>query len=351
MIQKRAKEAWSESTFGWLTTLAIAHPDPPADDGSHEDQLRHVSHVSINSVRGVVAETIGLLLHTRVGDMGCLKSAIDSLLIDSHVAVRAAAIGLAVPFLNDERTVAMEIFLRACDHPDERVLQSRHIDTFLSYVLLDATDQVRPVVERMLRSPNTETSKRGASWVVEVWTHKYLWKDLYQTAISGSLSQKSGAITNLALAILDNRGGDGAVFDLLTFFDDPEKEARDLAASVFRYDRFFQHSGAVAIVNAFIKSKAFLDNIDDFLYGLNDEAVSLRPFAGILAAIAAKLDSTDGIEKRSIRQIYDMGLLAGLLLRLYEQSDGDAVCRGICLDAWDQLLQHGGQEVLEKMDQ
>jgi hypothetical protein len=157
-------------------------------------------------------------------------------------------------------------------------------------------------------------------------------------------------VKNLIHGIVHGRGGNRAVDLLIAFFDDPDEKVRNIAANAFRYAQFFNCAYAVFIAEAFVHSKALANNLNDFLYGIHDETISLRPFATALKQIAISVVSpTDDSRQRS-RHATDTGLLAGLLLRLYEQSQDDKSSRTICLDAWDQLLQHIGFGVLEKID-
>ena len=65
-------------------------------------------------------------------------------------------------------------------------------------------------------------------------------------------------------------------------------------------------------------------------------------FAGPLAAEARDYRT---------RRPLDAGLLAKVLLRLYEQSEYDRQLRRKCLDAWDGLLRQGlGYDVLQNID-
>ena len=76
--------------------------------------------------------------------LGLLRSAIDSLLDDPHPAVRAAAVGLALPLFNIKREDAVDAFLRACSHQDDAVLLAYDLNHFLRYTILDFADRLRP---------------------------------------------------------------------------------------------------------------------------------------------------------------------------------------------------------------
>jgi hypothetical protein len=356
LIRKRPDEPWTDETLRQLVDIAINNPDPKIDEyavhrGNGNEMKPARLDTSLNCVRGAATETICALLFTQRDRISLFKPAIDSLVNDPHDAVRIAAVGLALPIRNSDRRRGAETFALACSHPDYHVLESHHIDEFLSYALLENSDLLLPIINRMLSCPDSKIVERGANWVGEAWLHKGQWPELFDQVISGSSSQRLGVLAAIVRAVLDDRGGERALALLTRAFDDAEQEVRDKAASIFRHGKFFNHALAVRITEVFINSKALDNNIDDFIYGLHDETISLRPFASALALIAKELTTPVDDQMRALRRTTNTSMLAGLLLRLYEQSENDPQCRRLCLDAWDKLLQENSWGVLEKLDE
>ena len=72
-------------------------------------------------------------------------------------------------------------------------------------------------------------------------------------------------------------------------------------------------------------------------------------FASLADRFAGPL-ATEARDRRTRRPL-DAGVLAKVLLRLYEQSEHDRALRRRCLDAWDGLLREGiGYDVLHNID-
>ena len=89
------------------------------------------------------------------------------------------------------------------------------------------------------------------------------------------------------------------------------------------------------------------------LHGLERLAKPLRPYAAVVCALADRFAGPLAVEARDhrTRRPLDAGLLAKVLLRLYEQSEHDRVLRRRCLGAWDSLLREGiGYDVLRNVD-
>jgi hypothetical protein len=351
-LRKRSQEEWSNLTLQHLLELGRKHYDPARLEFTVHQMIGKESipdpvSTSINCVRGAAASVLSEFLYTRVTRLPLFQQAIGTLIQDPHVAVRISSVGLAVPVLNLDRALAMQIFLKACDHPDDQVLRSDHTDYYLRYALFDDPERLCPLIRRMLDCNIEEVAERGANWVAEAFTHKKQWGDLFAKAAAGTPAHRCGVLGSVMRAMLDDRGGEAVLNLYIKYFDDESKKVRDKAASIFRSDKFFKHTLAVSISEAFTKSSAFGENIDDFLYGIQDEAIPLKPFAPTLKAISELLPSPASAGQR----FTDTGLLATLLLRLYEQAEGDVECRKICLDAWDKLLQQQGWGVLDKLDQ
>jgi hypothetical protein len=160
----------------------------------------------------------------------------------------------------------------------------------------------------------------------------------------------AGAVSN-AVA----RGHDRpAVLDRLrSLFDDPEKGVRDVASAVFREAEFFDQPSAVQLAEAFLRSRALDDNVDDLLHGLEGLTGLLKPYAPVICGLADRFAGPLAAEARDIRthRPLEAGLLAKVMLRLYEQSEYDRRLRRSCLDAWDGLLRQGiGHDVLQNID-
>ena len=146
---------------------------------------------------------------------------------------------------------------------------------------------------------------------------------------------------------------DAVMERLCTLFDDSEKSVRDAAASVFRSGVLFERDSTVALAKKFVESRALDDNVDDLLHGLEQLAWPFRPYAMVLSAVVDRFTGPLAAEARDYRtrRPIDAGVLAKVLLRLYEQSERDRPLRRRCLDAWDGLLHEGiGYDVLVHID-
>jgi hypothetical protein len=360
----RAEADWTDDAMLLLVKLASGHSDPLPGHYSIRRARRRDSNdagadrpdvemSAINCVRGAAAGAIKSLLFHNPERLRILRPAVDSLLGDPHAAVRVAAVGLAVPLLNVDRKAALDAFLRACAHPDDEVLGGRDLNHFLSYTILDHADRLQPLIDRMVASSIGDVAKAGAIWAAVAWSHRELLQDTALTCVGGSVWQRIGLAEGLAGAVARGRCHEAALGRLQTLFDDPEKAVRDVASRVFREEGLFETASAVALAEAFLRTRALDDNVDDLLQGLERQTKSLRPYSAVVCALADRFAGPLAAEARDhrTRRPLDAGLLAKLLLRLYEQSESDRGLRRSCLGAWDGLLRERlGYDVLRNVD-
>ena len=92
----------------------------------------------------------------------------------------------------------------------------------------------------------------------------------------------------LAHSLAEGRGGEEAADALAALFDDESEDVRNTAAAVFRRDELFGRPLAVALTEAFARSRAFAGNTDDLLWGLDRFGGSLQPYAAAVTAIVGR---------------------------------------------------------------
>ena len=363
-VCKRGDGAWTDATLERIVQLATSHPDPPAGDyavlrrhqtggAAGAQQQPDLFLSSINSVRGVAAEAIQSLLVYRRDKLDLFRPAVDALIADPHPSVRVAAIGLALPLWNLDQGDAVRVFLTACSHRDDAVLQSPDVANFLRYAVLRHSESVGPLIRRMMGSANADVSRAGAAWVSVIWAHTAAWRDEFDRCAGGHADFRRGVAEALAFAVASGCDNQAAADRLATLFNDPDKNVRAQAARFFRCNDAFAQQVTPRLAESFVASPAMDDNIDDLLFGLEHQNGDLRPFASPLLTAVERFAGPLAIEARDIRTARPLhaDMLAKLLLRLYDQSENDRPLRLRCLNAWDRLLsERVGFDILRHID-
>ncbi|MDX2039414.1 MAG: hypothetical protein SFX72_22400 [Isosphaeraceae bacterium] len=365
VIRERHDCDWRDDIVQLLSRLATDHADPLSgpdavtrarnlDPEGESGVWSDVELTSINCVRGAAAGAIKALLFDQPNRLGMLQAAVDSLVDDPHAAVRAAAVGLALPIYNIDRAKAVDVFLRACEHPDDQVLTAYDLRRFLGYTILEFAETLRPLIDRMVNSKLGNVAKLGAAWAALGWVHRGHFDDIMSDRAERTRWQRVGVAEALANAVSEGHDSSDVLERLQALFDDSEKEVRDAASGVFRVASFFDRvSSAPSVADAFLGSEALDDNVDDLLHGLEEFSGSLKPYSSVICGLADRFAGPLASEARDYRtrRPLDAGQLAKVLLRLYEQSEDDRKLRRRCLDAWDVLLRQGiGHDVLQNVD-
>ena len=199
---------------------------PPSDGQSHEDKI---SDVGLNSTRGGVAIAISRLIRHKPGYIERLRPTLEQMVRDPSPGVLAwVAQTLRLVAVHDPE-FAMRHFLRL-NFSDERLLATRHVRGFVRERLVDHFADLRPFLQRMLRSREPETREGAASLACLAHLHGEAASDLLDEALSGDPEQRLGVAHVAAqnIAIPDCRPW--SLRTLPDLFNDEVTEVRKVAA-------------------------------------------------------------------------------------------------------------------------
>ena len=350
LIAERADENWSDKTIARLVHYAQNHPDLEAgklnihcDKSCDEASVEVLFQNTINCVRGVAASAIGQLLWERKDRLEQVRTGIESLVSDPHPAVRMAAIEAIEPVLNIDRDLAVYWFCEACKD-DLRVPASPRALNFFNYTLQSHIDQIGPIIQRMVFSPLDDVAKEGARQVTARWLFHGFFEKEFAECQMGTVPQRKG-IANVAASLLHDSKYSPKCQELLCqFMNDPEKEVRDELRGIFRNSDLVNDPEYAAFTKEYIRSQAFADDPDHFVWSLKDLAGSLSPVADVIFTVCKEFSTTLKEKTRDIGSRYPhmASEMSSILLRLYEQVQGERnrQIADRCLDIWDLLFEN-----------
>lgn len=345
LLQHHAGLNWSDDAMRLLAEIALRHPDPrPSEDDVTRNESRQAA---LNSARGVSALATASLLFENNDRAAQLDEIIEGLAHDPHPAVRSGATGISVALLNVDRGRAVRHFVAVHDHLSDAVLDGHSFDQFLSYTIIDYLSELKPIVDRELRSADPEIVENGAQWLVCIWINTGKHSEQIGDCLAGTLSHRLGVAKNLTHHLRLGRGDQSAVDVLARLFNDEHEKVRREAALVFWHDKFFEHPLARDCIRAFAYSKAIAEHTDAVFHGLHDTTVALTGFAEEIGLIVDRIVATG----KGDGQVPFVHHLPDVLLRLYEQSESSRETRVRCLDIWDGALENDlAHGVLAKID-
>ncbi|WP_028578061.1 HEAT repeat domain-containing protein, partial [Desulfomicrobium escambiense] len=313
------------------------------DKNSDEATVEILFQNTINCVRGVAAGAIGQLLWERKDRLEQVRPGIESLIQDPHPAVRMAAIEAIEPVLNIDKDLAVSWFCKACKD-DLRVAASPRVMRFFNYTIPDYIDQVGPIIQQMVLSFVDDVALQGARQVTARWLFHGFFENEFNQCYQGAVPQRKGVADVAAQLLFDKKYSNQCLNLLLQFMNDPEKEVRNELNGIFRSQNLMTDTKYAVFVKDYIKSEAFADDPDHFVWSLRDFSGSLISVADAIFAVCETFSTTLQEKTRDVGSRYPhmASEIASILLRLYEQAQDDCnhQIANRCIDIWDLLFEN-----------
>ena len=340
-----------------LDWLATEHPEPDrelwreeAPSGSVYSGGDILTH-GINTTRGLAARAIRDLILRDASYIERFRPAIERLVNDKSVAVRACASSILLAIINHDPEFALEQFLRLVEQiDDDRLLATRGVERFINYGLYEHFGRLRHTVERMLRSSLPETSKAGARLSsIAVLLHHDDAEALVEEAARGNPSQRSGVAQVASAHIGKAEYRRWAEQQLLPLFNDSDSKVRQEAASCFRRLEGQSLESYENLINEFCDSVAYQEDSSSILHVLEESSQKLP---GITHTVCEKFLDRFSDEAGDIRthRAFDSHNVAKLILRTYHQHQRDGWAAQ-CLDLIDRMCLEGVYDVRTGLDE
>jgi hypothetical protein len=174
---------------------------------------------------------------------------------------------------------------------------------------------------------------------------------MVEECLGGDDAKRKGAATVAEANLFNAQCSAFSHATLPTFFDDPTKGIRDEAAACFRNAQGRDLETCKPVIRAFLKSRAFAENMDDLMWPLQHSTadISDEVFLACEAVIDVMANAGSDVAGRHHGQA---DTVAELVLRAYRQTT-DAATRARCLDLVDSLLSlevYGMSKELEEFE-
>ena len=245
-----------------LHWLATEHKDPskelwqrPADGGQpHYNGEIYTS--GINSARGRAAEAIRRLILTDPSYIRRFRPAIDRMVGDRSASVRSCVAGVLRAVAFHDRALGMSRF-QSMNLSEHRLLATVHVYGFIHSYLGDGFLDLRPIIERMLRSTEPEVCKAGAARAsLAAMLHEGA-ADLGDKALQGTAHQRFGMAQVVAANISVPRFRAWCEPRLVTLFDDNDESVRRETTKCFSNLPDDTLDTYREVIEAFCNSRAF----------------------------------------------------------------------------------------------
>jgi hypothetical protein len=257
-----------QDALQFVRRMAIEYPNPKLDDEKDKDLL----FIGINSVRGHGVEAIRDLILQDKAYIEIFAREVDHCVGDPSLAVRACAASTLIALGVHDMPAAIGLFKRLVD-ADDKLLATRYVDEFMGRGLRQYADDLRPIIERMLRSKVEKVREAGGRLACLARLYHPRFDDLSKAAMGGDVATRLGAteVARHNLTHSDCRSWcEGA---LRRLFNDEDGKVRRHAAGCF-WHLWQQPEVPLTdyddLIRSFLDSRAFGEDPSYLLHTLDD---------------------------------------------------------------------------------
>ena len=340
-----------EEAVQMLEELATEHEDPNAeswqdDAGDGKPYWNGDPHFAgINTTRGRAAEAIRDLIIRDSAYVGRFSAAVERMVRDPSASVRACVAGTLGAIALHDPGRALSLFLRM-DLAEDRLLTTPHVRRFIRWGLRDGFSEVRPILERMLRSGKADAGRFGARLAaVAALLGQADAEGLVDEAMRGGAKQRLG-IAEIASSNISARSfRDWCEAKLSVLFGDADSHVRREAASWCRHVGRESLGEFGDLILEFGDSRAFDDNPWDLLTALEESRGGLPgTTCEVCGWFFARLADEGG--DSGVRGFTGGHTVSKLVFRTYHQHMDDEWTKP-ALDLIDRLCLEGNAGAME----
>lgn len=292
----------------------------------------------LNSVRGAAAMAVAHLLFASGAPLARLLPAVEEMVRDPSLAVRACVATVLMSILRHDRGLAVRLFLGLVQTEDP-LLATRDVENFLYYALQTHPSELIPVVERMVQSERPEVRRAGARRATVIYLQSENAAEIAELALRGDEALRLGAAEIYAANIRRPSARERCSSALKRLFRDESESVRREAASFARHLEGIEIAEVNDVIGDFVDSAAFASDSLSLIHALEDAPAQL-PEATLL--VCQRFVERVGPEAGDIRSRMAMeaSTVGKLLVRVYSQSRDDGF-RSRCLDVIDGMVAIG----------
>jgi hypothetical protein len=337
-----------------LHWLATEHDDPAVElwqqdaGGGQKYYGGDIRGTGINTTRGRAVIAIRDLILRDATYVERLQPTLDRMIRDASASVLSCVASTLRAVAYRDPTLGMSLFL-GMNLRKDRLLATHDVCEFIRYRLRDSFTELRPILERMLRSSEPEVREAGARLASLTLLMDQSATDLVDEALHGDACHRLGVaqVASANIAIPEYRRW--AEETLVALFNDDDSGVRSEAASGFRQLNNQVFDTYADLIAAFCDSRAFREDSFWILHMLEE---SLGRLPGTTCLVCEKFLDRFADEARDIRthRAGDTFTLAKLVFRTYQQHQNDE-WTGRSLNLIDHLCLEGIGDAGSHLDQ
>ena len=303
-------------------------------EGSSEEILTE----GINTVKGSALHSLANLLYENKKLSSNFIDIIEKMVIDSPLSLRAILAYVIGAVYNYNHQLGLTLFKTLLDYNNENLLKIDYVERFISYMLKDHYDEIKDLIDRMLKSEYGLINQTGSRILTRkaIITNSIMF--IENCLNSNNIFKRRGVIEAISLefdAITDNSF---LKQSLKCFLDDDDEEILSNLSKVMtkitRNKCSYFKDEILKYISKNLDNYNYLHLINSFYEisgGEEDDFIlkSIKPFI-------------DEFEKNSIdiRKI-DASIstrISDIILRIYKENLDDDTIKNQCLDYIDIIV-------------
>ncbi len=323
----RGVAALSDEAVEILRWLATEHPHPGSEGVPHgvtrrrENDIDGIYTYGINTTRGRAAEAIAGLIAQDADNLKRFETAMQAMLREKNLGV-VACVGRAIAAVGTHDARGGIRLMSVIEGVDAVVLATPHFLRLLASQLPERFEEVRGLVERMIRSDSADAQEAGARLAGLAVLYGQDADDLVAESMQGSVDHRRGIVQVASRNVTTSGCRDWCERHLTVLFDDEDEAVRRRAATCFREFEDRGLDGYEELIESFVASHAFLQGTHDIL-GALERARTRLP--GVTCLVCERFldhfgESVGDINTRAAGDARDV---AKLVFRTYQQHQGD----------------------------
>ena len=338
------EERFSDSGTEMLAWLAIDASSPKADESSQatigkDDIYAH----GINTIRGRAVQAIQRLIVSDAAYVERFRPTIERMIRDPHPAVLSCVAGVVRAIWHRDPELGLRLF-KTMDLSEPRLLATPHICDLLHHVVRVHHAVGRPLVQRMLRSADTDVAEAGGRLAGLAALYHDSAVDLAARACDGDGPQRLGIAQVASSNVKHPQCQEWCEESLVVLFDDDDASVRHTAAGCFQAIGDAPLDGYVDLISRFCESRAFPKHADALIRVLKNSSHRLP---GLTCDVCESF--LDRLPQASERARY-LGDVPELVFRTYQHHLNDDWAKR-SLDLIDRLCLAGDGGARERLEE
>jgi hypothetical protein len=354
-VLSSSEESLPDDAIEMLSWFVTEHPDPSSErwkQAVHSSDNRlyggDIYTHGLNTTRGRAALAIGKLIFRDSEYIERFRPILARMMSEPIASVQSCIAYTLIAIGYYDWALALSSFL-TMNLAEDSLLSTRHVYEFIRSGISRSFPQLRPFIERALRSDDPNTQQAGSQLAsIRAMEHADA-QDLLVEAINGSARQRVGVA---AVAAGNIAAADSRVWcesHLNRFFLDDDSEVRKAAVLCFRTLEPESLESYADLISKFCDSPAYQDNSNSILYTLEN---SVHRLPGMVCAVCEKFLLRFGNEATDIRtgRAADGYAVSKLIFRTYQQHQNDEWAKR-ALDVIDLLCREGIGNISSELEQ